>query len=446
MVTPRTPHTSPHNKPTLWEVTPEGIVVHYHRSQARIRYSPARFNFMLAGTQSGKTSLGPWWLLGEWRKRGDGDYLAVTSTYPLMKLKMLPEFLSVWRDLLDLGTWHKGDKVFETYDGKTRIIFGSARNSDSLESATAKGAWLDEVGQTSFRATSWEAILRRLSLHEGRVLGTTTVYNLGWLKQQVYDRWQAGDKDYNVVQFASIENPAFPPAEYERAKATMPDWRFDMFYRGLFSRPAGLIYDDFRAEYVEQGGHKVKPFDIPNHWPRYVGMDFGGVNQALVWLAQDPHSGTYYLYRESLVGGKTTAEHVAQARKDAGNENVVLWVGGAPSEGQSRRDWRQNGIHVARPPISDVESGIDRVVALIKTNTLLIFDTCTGMLDALGTYSRVLSDRYEPTEKIKNKSDYHLPDALRYVVCSLGLHTTVPREIRDDVAQMTTPSRWRGRR
>ena len=35
---------------------------------------------------------------------------------------------------------------------------------------------------------SWEAVLRRLALYQGRVLGGTTLYNLGWLKQQIYDR------------------------------------------------------------------------------------------------------------------------------------------------------------------------------------------------------------------------------------------------------------------
>src|SRR5205814_10640183 len=97
-----------------------------------------------------------------------------------------------------------------------------------LESATAKAALLDEAGQDSFGVEDWEAVLRRLSLSQGRVFLGTTPYNLGWLKSEIYDRWTAGDTAYEVIQFASTQNPAFPPAEYERAKATMPAWRFAM--------------------------------------------------------------------------------------------------------------------------------------------------------------------------------------------------------------------------
>ena len=43
------------------------------------------------------------------------------------------------------------------------MYFGHANDPDSLESATAKAAWLDEAAQNKFKLDSWEAILRRLS-------------------------------------------------------------------------------------------------------------------------------------------------------------------------------------------------------------------------------------------------------------------------------------------
>ena len=124
-----------------------------------------------------------------------------------------------------------------------RIILRSAQSEGGLESATALTAWLDECGQDKFKLSDWEAVLRRLSLTEGRVLGTTTIYNLGWLKSQVYDRWKNGDPDFDVIQFKSIENPAFPMEEYRRAKRTPPLWKFRMFYEGESDRPAGAEGD-----------------------------------------------------------------------------------------------------------------------------------------------------------------------------------------------------------
>jgi len=380
-----------------------------HPGQTKAWDSDCRFVFVIAGTQSGKTSFGPWWLYREIKRCGDGDYLAVTATYDLFKLKMLPELRRVFIDLLPGWEWKAGERVIT--DGKSRIILRSANTPEGLEAATAKAAWLDECGQDNFRLESWEAVQRRLSLHQGRALGTTTPYNLGWLKTQVFDRWRAKDQDFQVIQFKSTMNPAFPVEEYERAKLVLPTWKFNMFYNGEFSRPAGMIYGCFDDDL-----HKITPFPIPLEWPRYVGVDFGAVNTALIWIAEDVDRKAFYVYRDYLQGGKTTPEHARIALQYAEKERVVKWAGGAKSEKQQRWDWRAAGVPLQEPVITDVEAGIDRVIALFKQKRLFVFDTCTGLLDEIGTYARVLDDMGQPTDKIKDKETFHRLDGLRYVV------------------------------
>ncbi len=374
------------------------------------------------------TSFGPWWLWREIEQQGPGDYIAATSTFDLFKLKLLPELRKVFEDILGIGRYWAGDKVIEVCDLETgefraknasdpmwaRIILRSAASPGSLESATAKAAWLDEVGQEGFSLQAWEAILRRLSLHEGRVLGTTTLYTIGWLKQQVYEPWRKGDPDFDVIQFASTLNPIFSKAEFERARRTLPEWKFNMFYLGQFSRPPGLIYGDYKD--YEAGGHLRKRFPIPSHWPRYVGMDPGAVHLATVWIAHDQQRNIFYAYRESLEGEMTTREHVAKAQERATGENVVLWAGGAASEVQVRKDWSDAGQHVMKPIVPDVEAGIDRVIELFKTYRLFVFEDLNGLRDELTTYSRVLDKTtLEPTEEIKDKNKFHYADALRYI-------------------------------
>jgi hypothetical protein len=404
-------------KAELYQLTPDGkLRFHLHRGQAQAWRSTRRFVFVIAGTQGGKTSFVPLWLDREIQQQGHGDYLAATASYDLFKLKFLPEMR---RYFVDMMGWQedKSDRVFwRLYKPKMfdRIILRSASSEGGLESATAKAAALDECGQDDFRITAWEAVQRRLSLSQGRVLGATTPYNLGWLKREVYDRWRNGDQDYHVIQFRSIDNPAFPLAEYERAKATYDDWKFRMFYDGEFTRPAGLIYNCFNAD-----THVVKPFEIPAHWPRYVGIDFGAVNTALAWVTENPEKQVYYLYRESLGGGMSTNQHAAAALSLAKNENVIRWTGGARSETQQRMDWNAAGVPVGPSPIIDVEAGIDRVIELFKSNRLFIFDDCRGIIDELGTYSRELDDTGQPTDKIKDKETFHRLDALRYDASAL---------------------------
>jgi hypothetical protein len=207
-------------------------------------------------------------------------------------------------------------------------------------------------------------------------------------------------------------NPSFPVEEYERARRTLPTWKFEMFYNGNFSRPAGMIYEDFTQ------GHIIPAFDIPSDWPRFLGVDFGAVHTSKIWIAQDPASGLYYLYRESLEGGKTTAEHVASV-KQYNEYNLRAW-GGAKSETQQRMDFGAAGLHIAEPPVWEVESGINRVIALLKERRVYIFSTAVGIIDELGTYSRELDANGQPTEKIKDKATYHRLDAFRYVASALN--------------------------
>jgi hypothetical protein len=411
-----------------------------HAGQERMLDSTCRFVLVLAGTQSGKTSSGPLWLdqeiygTDDRPGRGAGDYLAVTASYDLFKLKMLPALRHWFEDVRGCGRYWSGDRIIELADPNGRflarraddrmwgrIILRSAEAGGGLEASTAKAAWLDEAGQDGFALDTWFAVLRRLSLALGRCLLTTTIYNLGWLKTQLYDKAQAGDASIEVIQFDSTENPQFPQEEWERAKASLPDWKFNMFYRGRYDRPAGLIYDSF-----DEVTHTCPRFALPNGWPRYLGLDFGGVNTAALFLAEelpkldngewdsDNPTGRYYLYREYLAGGRTGKEHAEKLI--AGEPVTPICVGGSHSEGQWRMEFRAGGLPVREPDVKEVEIGINRVYGAFKQSKLIVFDDCVGLLEELRSYSRKLDDAGEPTETIEDKATYHRLDALRYIV------------------------------
>ena len=221
--------------PPFREFLPNGEMrLNLHEGQTRGWESEKRFVILQASVQWGKTCLGPHWLEREMGYRGAGDYLAVTSTFPLMNLKMLPELKEVFERILRWGAYKAADRIFESHERlrgapASRIIVGSAQNPESLASATAKAAWLDELGQHQFNRGAWEEVLRRLSLSRGRVFGTTTLYEFGWYKLELYDKWRAGDPDIDIIAGDALQNPAFPVEEYEEAKKRMPRWKFNMF-------------------------------------------------------------------------------------------------------------------------------------------------------------------------------------------------------------------------
>ena len=247
------------------------------------------------------------------------------------------------------------------------------------------------------------------------MLITTTLYGIGWLKSEVYDPWRKGDEDFDVIQGDSIDNPAFPESEYRRAERTMPRWKFNLFYRGMFERPAGLIYDAFDEDVC-----KIKRFALNPEWPRYVGHDFGPQNTAAIWYAENPATGFFFCYRAYKAGGMSAFEHAREWSRMSRGENILRRVGGARHEEGWREDFTAAGWPIMAPAEFEVEVGINRVYGWHKTNKLFVFDDVGLYLDEKLAYSRVLDDNHEPTEKIANKSSFHLMDAERYILCGFN--------------------------
>ena len=393
------------------EINGGTLKLNFDAGQERAWFSEARIVAMLAGTQGGKTCFAPHWLEREIDRCGPGDYLAGTATFPLLKLKMLPEYVLVFCELLRWGTYKAADNVIISKDGKSRIIFFSATNPESIESATAKAAHLDEAGQKQFLQGTWEAVNRRLALNQGRILITTTLYGLGWLKNDVYDAAKAGDKSIEVVQFDSLTNPAYPPEEYERARATMPAWKFAMFQKGQFEQPAGLIYDSFQTSgYIER-------FPIPKNWLVYSGHDFGGANPAAMFYAQDPATGLFYAFHEYLPGaGRSTAQHVEEFKKITEGYNVIKRAGGSHQEDEIRQGYGAHGWPILESKNNSVEAQIDRVYGLHKLNKVMVFKDLVHYRDEKDSFSRELDVNYNPTDKIDDEARFHLMAAERYIL------------------------------
>lgn len=434
--------------------------VPYHKGQSLCSESKRRYVVMAAGSQGGKTTYGPHWMFdeiyGKENGMGHGDYLAVTATYDLFKLKMLPSILDVFEGIYDIGRYWSGMRVIELRDPESgeywakraddqmwgRIILRSADALAGLESSTAAAAWLDEVGQDAFTNSAYNAIRRRLSLRRGRILMTTTLYSYNWFLTRIvkpalalgnteFIYSEMGDIDYTdcedtnttLVQFDSTVNPLFSKEEFAEAQNNLSEEEFSMFYRGRETTRKFLIYNNF-----DLAKHTTKRFHIPENWARYVGIDFGGTHTAAVFYAEEPETKRLYAYKEYLSGHKTIKQHVADILAE--EASMPVCYGGARSEGQWRTEFAQAGLQVNKPTVDDVDVGISRVYSQHAADGIIYFDDLAQIIEEKNSYRHKRMPDGSYSDEIINKGSYHMLDCERYIVSEIRQMDNMRMKIR----------------
>jgi PBSX family phage terminase large subunit len=379
------------------------VEIRLHEGQEKALRSRAKYTAVIAGTGSGKTYLGPVWLTREITKRKAEEVLVIAPTYMMFQRVVLPGVKNFFENLNMIAEYKVTERTMTLKNG-TRIYFGSADKPFSLEGVHVDCAWMDEAGQ--MRREAWDVVKRRVGAKDGRILITTTPYNLGWLKTEVYDQWKAGNKDFEVIQFASIENPFYPREEFERARKLLPEWKFRMFYLGEFVRPEGMVYPDFNSSHI------IDPFDIPHDWIKIAGVDIGYNNPtAVVFIAIDK-DGVAYVYREYYQRYKTTDEVVKDLKEMTEGENIdAIYVD--PSEPAFIKSLRINGFN-ALPADNDVLAGISVVTSYIRSNRLFVFRGVVNLIDEMENYRWKMQNDEVKDEPVKEYD--HAVDALRYAL------------------------------
>lgn len=187
---------------------------------------------------------------------------------------------------------------------------------------------------------------------------------------------------------------------------------------------SGLIYP------IDEEAIKVKRFDIPKHWARIKGLDFGWDHPtAQVELAWDRDNDIVYLISEYSARERTPREHAPHIN-DTGNWQPVAWPHDGyqhdKGSGETLKDqYAKYGVNMMddRATFEDggngVEAGIMEILTRMEEGRFFVFDDCTDWLDERRTYHR---------DKGKiNKLYDDLMDATRYAIMMLRYAIVKPR-------------------
>ncbi|KKN20054.1 hypothetical protein LCGC14_0939480 [marine sediment metagenome] len=195
----------------------------------------------------------------------------------------------------------------------------------------------------------------------------------------------------------------------EEVQATRIKGRFASFY--------GAVYKTFHRSV-----HVIKPFKIPEEWPRYRGFDFGFTNPFVsLWLTKDKDE-NWYVYREYYQAKTGIGEHIDNIKRFSGEENYISsWAD--PENAEDRAELRNSGI-ITKPARKDVAKGIELVQSKLKVKqngkpSLFLFNTCRNTCREMTTYHYPTGSKSRNPADIPQQKDDHTVDVVRYVLYSV---------------------------
>ena len=175
--------------------------------------------------------------------------------------------------------------------------------------------------------------------------------------------------------------------------------------------------------------HVIPPFEIPPHWEKLKGIDYGyAAPTAVIWGAVDPEDGTLIIYRELYKKGLHGTE-LGNMMFELEREDIRSIPGVMDNQA-----WAQSGTGFKGPTVGEVlvrmghklrradknrKAGKVQVhERLALTNSgrpkMQIFSTCHNLVREMQSLP---ADKNDP-EDVDTKAEDHAYDALRYLIMS----------------------------
>ena len=271
-----------------------------HKLQRELHLSQVRYKVFVAGARSGKSmaagvDTAPYLLLP--------GYAAwcVSSTYKLAEKEFewckwaLNRFIFNGFPLL---SWAK---VSEPSKGSRSITFpwgSSITTMSTMKKESMLGAEIDRaiVGEAGTVDTeAWNRILfMRLGSRIGdAIFPTTGAGDYGLLNYCKEKAENKKETDWVMWQFATLENPTYSRAEYDKARESLTAELFSEGYEGQIVSRRGLVFKSFCNDNI----CNELPSDFEK-WARLVGVVRGYNNPlVMVWVAYKP-TGEFLVYDE----------------------------------------------------------------------------------------------------------------------------------------------------
>jgi hypothetical protein len=209
---------------------------------------------------------------------------------------------------------------------------------------------------------------------------------------------------------------------YEQMLKSLPPTQRRQLLEGNWEISEGAAFTEF-----DRDAHVIEPFEIPLHWERVKGLDYGYASEsACVWAAIDPNDGTLIVYRELYRKGLLATElaemltnmELSDPMSVRGVLDTACWSRTGTTGPTVAETLIQAG-HKLRPADKNRIAGKIQIHEHLKLQDtgrprMQMFNTCPNLIRELQS---IPLDKNNPEDVNTHASD-HAYDALRYLIMS----------------------------
>lgn len=404
--------------------TPQGFQLTDFSEKAwqSIQSSRSRINIWHGAVRSGKTisSLIAFGMRVGNRQK-DGQYMMVGRTIGTLERNCIIPLSQIFgRDAVSYRPFQSRMRLF----GRQVHLVGANddRAADKIRGVTLTDAYGDEL--TTWPQSVFAMLLTRLSVTGARFYGTTNPDSPGhWLKREYLDR--ADELDISHWQFNLDDNLALDPTYVVALKREFTGLWYRRFVEGEWTQAEGAVYDRL-SDGFEMDDDCEQMKKAKEYGERYFAIDYGTTNP-FVCLDCRVYKDHLYVVSEwrwdsAAQGGKqlTNAEYADALYKFAGHPDYIRSCIVDPSATSFKLELRQEKGFSVRDGNNAVLEGVRQVSTMLGQGRIHMARTaCRGTIEEMTGYRWDAKAQSGVERPVKDKD--HGPDALRYIVATLGL-------------------------
>jgi hypothetical protein len=241
-----------------------------------------------------------------------------------------------------------------------------------------------------------------------------------WIERLFPPEMQQISEQFTFIQALPADNPHLDQQYWNDLRSQPPDVQ-RAWIEGDWYVFTGQVFQ------LRPGVHIVTPFEIPEHWIRKAGTDWGYAKPfANLWGAQNPDNGRIVVYREAYETQLSDPRQAELIRNmEAPGEKVriryadpSMWAKKTQTNTptSSADTYAAHGIYLT-PAVNDRLNGkrkVDKLLAPMADGSpgLLIFLTC---VNSARTIPSLVYDKTH-YEDVNTDGEDHAYDALRYLL------------------------------